>query len=448
MRILRSTVAVALVALGASSVFAAPALAVQISGGATINVYESAPENNTITITGSAGTYLITDTTVPPSANAGCVATADPNTLSYTASERTLLSFGGDGVDTVVNQATDLRITWSQSLGGPLAFSCGTSPGCAVTGSPLNDTITGGRGFDSLQGGPGNDVLRGAGSSDQLVGGPGNDTVDGGSSNDLIMCDEGADAVSGGSGRFDIYSCESAPAGVSISLDGVANDGIPGEGDNIAADFESIGGSAFDDVLIGTAGRQSLNGGDGNDTLRGGDGADFLAGGDGNDLLQGQNGDDLLDGGEGADRLNGGTGTDIALYADREANLAISLDNKPDDGEASEGDNVQSNVEDVEAGAGDDTITGSRAANTLRGGPGNDTITGGASGDEIHGGPGDDLLAGGTGRDEVIGGSGNDHIGIVDRQPDIASCGAGNDTVTAQRAFDTVYATCERTTWR
>ena len=79
-------------------------------------------------------------------------------------------------------------------------------------------------------------------------------------------------------------------APIAASIDGVANDGEAGEGDNIATDVESIVGGSAGDTLTGGAGNETLIGGAGNDTLSG------LAG------------DDVLDGGAGADHLDGGAG--------------------------------------------------------------------------------------------------------------------------------------------
>jgi Ca2+-binding RTX toxin-like protein len=50
------------------------------------------------------------------------------------------------------------------------------------------------------------------------------------------------------------------------------------------------------------------------------------------------------------------------------------------------------NFEDVEGGAGNDTLTGNAAANTLQGRDGNDVIVGGLGDDVIRGGLGSDRL--------------------------------------------------------
>lgn len=83
-----------------------------------------------------------------------------------------------------------------------------------------------------------------------------------------------------------------------------------------------IGGSGTNanDLILGTAGGDTLRGSDGNDCIVGGNGDDnldgqkgndIILGGDGNDDLSGGQDDDYLYGEAGDDRLNGGQGTDV-----------------------------------------------------------------------------------------------------------------------------------------
>jgi Ca2+-binding RTX toxin-like protein len=60
-------------------------------------------------------------------------------------------------------------------------------------------------------------------------------------------------------------------------------------------------GDNGEDLLNGTAGKDSLNGGNGKDTLIGGAGNDSLNGGNGKDELTGGTGNDILTGGDGSD---------------------------------------------------------------------------------------------------------------------------------------------------
>lgn len=206
-------------------------------------------------------------------------------------------------------------------------------PGAGQTdvfdGGAGDDTLIGTAGNDTLHGGPGNDVLDGDAGNDQLfgddgndsiVGGAGNDTENGGAGNDSMgwaypgntvtidpppddTTDPGADSYIGGGGDDEV-SYDNEPAGVDVSLDGLANDGQPGEQDNVGTDIDHVFGSAYDDSLTGGAGPVTLEGWGGNDTLTAGTGTTTLNGGDGSDTLYGGPAADTLIGGAGDDTIN------------------------------------------------------------------------------------------------------------------------------------------------
>ncbi|RZU31524.1 ExeM/NucH family extracellular endonuclease [Blastococcus saxobsidens] len=75
----------------------------------------------------------------------------------------------------------------------------------------------------------------------------------------------------------------------------------------------TIRGTAGDDALTGTDGRDVIMGLGGDDVVRGGNGDDVVCGGAGTDRLSGDNGDDVLVGGFGADELAGGNGADVLV---------------------------------------------------------------------------------------------------------------------------------------
>src|SRR5690606_5761360 len=60
------------------------------------------------------------------------------------------------------------------------------------------------------------------------------------------------------------------------------------------------------------------------------------------------------------------------------------------------------NFENLDAGAGNDTLQGSTDANLIRGGAGDDTITGRGGNDTVEGGAGADNLNGGAGIDTLL----------------------------------------------
>ena len=166
------------------------------------------------------------------------------------------------------------------------------------------------------------------------------------------------------------------------------------------------GGGSADEIWGGCATDRTCNGFA--DTLRGGDGNDSLHGGSAVDHLAGEAGIDMLDGGLSGDSLNGGPGNDFADYSKRGVPITASLDGVANDGEAGEHDFFASDVEGVQGGNADDTITGNESGNWLRGGHGNDAISGYGGPDQLHGEAGADLLRPGFGGDGVYGGSGTD----------------------------------------
>jgi hypothetical protein len=155
-----------------------------------------------------------------------------------------------------------------------------------TTGTSANDVIIGTDSADTIDGGGGDDIICGRGGNDMLVGGAGRDALFGGAGNDRFRGGPGGDLVDGGDGS-DLYAVEPGDGPHLVSLDGVANDGVVGEGDNVRPNVEIVFGSAGNDVITGSAGPESLYGGAGDDTLDGGGGADRLDGGLGTDTCIG-----------------------------------------------------------------------------------------------------------------------------------------------------------------
>ncbi|PIE20237.1 MAG: hypothetical protein CSA66_01100 [Proteobacteria bacterium] len=127
-------------------------------------------------------------------------------------------------------------------------------------------------------------------------------------------------------------------------------------------------------------------------------------------------GDDTFDQGSAADcgdELVGGDGTDVATYAGRSNDLTIDIDGKADDGEASEGDNIKTDIEKVIGGSGNDTITGSNGDDVIDGGAGDDVLSGGSGNDTFLCAATDD------GGDVINGGGGMDTIDYSARTADL-----------------------------
>jgi Ca2+-binding RTX toxin-like protein len=166
-----------------------------------------------------------------------------------------------------------------------------------VTGTLGDDEIYGDAGANYLSGLAGNDLLVGGDGPDTLIGLGGNDQHDGGDGNDLAQPGEGADIVIGGdtgeSGFGDQLKYNDALSAVTVTLPNGPTAG-GAEGDTIAG-FESMSGSAFDDVLSAPiSGVASLvNGTKGADTIdvTDGDALDSANGGTELDTCQADGGD-------------------------------------------------------------------------------------------------------------------------------------------------------------
>ena len=367
-----------------------------------------------------------------------------------------------------------------------------------VTGGQAADDVVGGNGADNVFGGPGADVayggefggggsdlgdtVHGGGDSDYIVGGLGGDMLFGDDGDDRVFGedepDEG-DTISGGSG-VDSVNYLSRWTGVVVDLDGVADDGVRGGGedDNILPDVENVFGSMGHDRIVGSDAPNLLYGSNGGDVLMGGGGADLLQSGDhddkllggadadtlhggsGSDTLRGEDGNDLLypelDGDsiwggwgddtmysaffDGADGFAGGPGHDTASYEYRGGPLMIDLDGTADDGDVrgAEGDNIRGDVEEVIAGAGADIIVGNGADNILRGADGDDDLRGGGGSDVLVGEGGADVVTGGDGRDGMSGQDGADSFFAVDGGLDYVDGGEGVDSSTHDEDLDVV----------
>jgi len=111
--------------------------------------------------------------------------------------------------------------------------------------TPLNMTVDGGLGDDTINGGP---------AADTLDGGAGTDTINGGDGDDRIIGGLGVDTINGGRGRDHLFG-------------NAGGDVINGDGDN--------------DEIDGGIGDDTLDGGQGADVIRGESGVDTIATKDG-----------------------------------------------------------------------------------------------------------------------------------------------------------------------
>lgn len=418
---------------------------------------------------------------------------------------------------TVSGDAANDTITVARTTGAAVAVTAagindpdaaGTT--CSVTGAVLTCTnvsvsVNGGDGDDaltnaspattdfffggiSLNGGGGNDVLTGSPGYDGFTSEPGADTYAGGTrpAEGVEYADflaSGGDAALWQRYRAQDSVNYATDDPVAVSLDGIANDGRPGEGDNVLPDIESVstgGGNDVlaagsnpvsffagrgDDTVAGSPGDDDLDGGQGTDSVAGGDGDDWLSDGDGratqfsntpqnnpvagNDVLDGGPGDDGLTADLGADVAIGGPGEDSFGGYDRRETLpadadpatavrspvpvTVSLDDVANDGSAGEGDNIRADIEEVWGSEGNDALLGSPGRNTLGGMGGDDVLNGGEGADALNGGIGNDTFSAIDGfTDTIDGGKGADsaQVDLPGLQPQKADVVTNVETVT------------------
>ncbi len=192
-----------------------------------------------------------------------------------------------------------------------------------LTGNAAPQTFDGGPGNDKLLGYKGDDVLVGGDGADQLEGGADNDQLDAGPGDDLVSGDgsEGqfTDVIDGGPGvdrietDFSDRTYDYQQPALSVTLGGGADDGRPGENDevrgveklifNIAGTYT---GTDADETLEmhQILGSVTLDGRGGADTLIGADGADRIDGGSGADTIDAGFGDDVITPGPGRDSVS------------------------------------------------------------------------------------------------------------------------------------------------
>lgn len=184
--------------------------------------------------------------------------------------------------------------------------ACSPSGPNSVTCQPVFNNSCGGEapctemGPSSIELGDRDDTLSISGVASSTRGGPSIISVHGGDGNDRLSGGEGPEFFDGGpnadymkgNGGIDITTYLSRAEGVRVTLDETANDGAPGENDDVRT--ENVLGSGAPDVLIGN---QYDNG------LSGHTGADRIESRGGNDNVSAEAGATVL-AGPGDDRVS------------------------------------------------------------------------------------------------------------------------------------------------
>src|SRR5215210_1351904 len=257
-------------------------------------------------------------------------------------------------------------------------------PHTYMEGGPGNDTLVSGNGVDELHGGDGNDTIQSFMGADTVRGEGGDDSVSAGKEEPATNV---ADVIDGGPG-FDSIPAVDADYNrgfddnVSVSVDGQANDGEAGEGDNVisvekftvTADHATVVGSdAADDIFV-EANSSTIKGMGGNDRLRAYDGNDTIEGGDGDDYLEGGFGNDVLTCGPGKVVFQGDRTETSAVFAvgndqifardgvSEQVSCGLGSDTAQVDGS----DVVDSTCESVDRGPGGGGVFGPKTLVTLK----------------------------------------------------------------------------------
>lgn len=308
---------------------------------------------------------------------------------------------GGAGDDVFILSSDNDDFQFNEVYSGDSGVDTLVVVGYNLTGYMIN------LGSESFaQGGSSSDILEmenydgsqaDANSNEFVFGSFGDNVITMGAGSNLVAGMAGADTLDGGDG-VDALDYSASTAGVTVNL--ITNTASGGHADgDIISNFETVLGSAFNDILTSGDGTNELLGFDGNDQLRGGDGMDFLYGGDGADSLFG---------GEGADANNGGDGFDTMDYRGASSGIAFDLTTGGTLGDAA-GDSYSS-IERVYGSSFNDAMTGTAANEFFYGENGNDTINAGDGIDRLYGGDGNDIQRGQGGNDQLYGSAGADQL--------------------------------------
>jgi len=320
-----------------------------------------------------------------------------------------------------------------------------------LMGDDGDDLIDGGAGNDTLFGGNDDDTLIGGDGDDQLTGGEGKDKISGGAGKDTIFGGTDGDTVDGGAGGFNADPALNTDddtldlTGLNFRLRDLEPDSN-GNGQNGTVDLynddgTSAGSFKFTEIenIIGEEMAGPVDGLDsGEDMAPGYTDAqgDQIDGTDGiNDTIFGNGGDDTIDSGLGDDTVDGGSGDDTFTLTDGVDNdviiggesgetdgdvidstavdddLTVTFTDK-EEGTLTNGSGTTefSEIERLELGGGDDTVTGSGGDENVLTGDGNDVVNAGGGDDTIDGQGGNDTIDGGKYDDSLIGGDGNDSL--------------------------------------
>lgn len=283
------------------------------------------------------------------------------------------LTFGGS------IRAADLTINTANGATTISYTNGGTTVSLKLVGS------TAASGFLNTQIAPANFIFS---DGSKLMIGDGTTSTATDSMNNTLIGTEYNDYMDG-AGGIDTVSYATAAYGVTVDLSTTVGTTDGAAGNDKLLNMDNIIGSAYNDVLIGSATVGS--------TIDGGFGADIMKGGTGNDTFYVTAGDTVTDSGGTADTII----TSVDYYT------------------------LPTNIENLVLVSGT-YATGNSSANTMTGNTGNNT------------------LDGSTGADTLIGGLGNDTY-VVDNAGDVVSelSGQGTDLIISSVSITALAANVE-----
>ena len=302
----------------------------------------------------------------------------------------------GDTSSDVIDGGIDVDTVDYSNLAGKLSVTLDTTTAVNVKLTGINnhtiasiENIIATAQDDTLVGDSNNNLFKGLSGVDTLYGEDGNDTLEGGDAGDILRGGAGDDIFAGGTltynvngsiashtdgstGDVDIASYSDATVSVNVDLSLTQGNAInvgTGLGSDVFYGIEGVIGGSADDTLKGTIGANSLIGGLGNDTLLGGG----VSGGSATVY-------DYIEGGEGSE--------DFVSYSylTNVQKAEIDLSNTAVQNAIDAGYINISTVENLEGGAGADTLYGNETDNTLIGREGIDVFRGADGADAFIGG--------------------------------------------------------------
>ena len=363
------------------------------------------------------------------------------------ASDITFAKVGNDLVASLAQSSDTLTIAnWFSGTSYQVG-SFELSTGVTV---PLEFTVLGTSGADTLNGTAdadrmvalaGADTLYGYAGNDTLIGGTGADRLEGGVGNDTYTFDrgDGADTI------YDDYRYQQSYQYQAYGVVGYDGEGAPVYGYYTATGTQTVQGDAGSDALSFGTGITA---------------SDLTIGVSGNDLIVGVKDPvnasaafaQLTDKIVLKDWLIANNRIETFTFSDGSTLSAAGIVGRIGTDQADSFTWTETAVA-IDGGAGNDSLSSGVYADTLAGGDGNDTLRGGGGADQLTGGTGADQLFGDDGNDTLDGGAGNDTLTggagadqllggadadqtFGDDGDDTLDGGAGSDTLTGGAGAD------------